>query len=373
MNIHVAIRNLVLSGVCLITLAGCSATGGEQETAQALLVIIVSKQPVELTEAYSASIRGRQDVDIIPQVAGRITRLCVKEGERVKKGQVLAVIDQAPYQAALRTAVANVSAAKARVETARIELSGKQSLFDEHVISDYELSVARNQLAVANAELDQAKAQEADARNNLSYTEIKSPSNGVVGTLPYRIGALVGPSIEQPFTVVSDNSDMYAYFSISENKLRQFVEKYGSIDRIISDLPSLSLKLNDGTTYGISGKIETISGMVNSTTGAVQIKALFPNPDRELLSGTIGNVVIQGADSDAIVIPKTSTVELQDKIIAYRLHNGQTQAAYLTVDRFNDGNNYIVKDGLAVGDTIISEGVGLVREGMSVTPKFEKK
>lgn len=373
MNIHNVIRNLVLSGVCLIALAGCSASEGEQETAQSLPVLIVSKQPVELTETYSASIRGRQDVDIIPQVAGRITRLCVKEGEQVKNGQVLAIIDQAPYQAALRTAVANVSAAKARVETARIELSGKQSLFDENVISDYELSVARNQLAVAKAELEQAKAQEADARNNLSYTEIKSPSNGVVGTLPYRIGALVGPSIEQPFTVVSDNSDMYAYFSISENKLRQFIEKYGSIDRIISDLPSLSLKLNDGTTYAVPGKIETISGVINSTTGAVQVKALFPNPDKELLSGTIGNVVIQGLDPDVIVIPKTATVEMQDKIIAYRLHNGQTQAAYLTVDGFNDGNNYVVRNGLSAGDTIISEGVGLVREGMSVTPKFEKK
>lgn len=373
MNIHVAIRNLVLSGVCLISLAGCSATGGEQETVQALPVLIVSKQPVELTETYSASIRGRQDVDIIPQVTGRIIRLCVKEGEHVKNGQVLAVIDQAPYQAALRTAVANVSAAKARAETARIELGGKQSLYDENVISDYELSVARNQLAIAQAELEQAKAQEIDARNNLSYTEIKSPSNGVVGTLPFRIGALVGPTLDQPFTVISDNSEMYAYFSISENKLRQLVARYGSIEGIISEMPAVKLQLNDGSVYGRDGEIETISGIVNSTTGAVQIKALFPNPDKKLLSGTIGNVVLQESDSEAIVVPKTATVELQDKIIAYRLKNGKAEAAYLTVDRLNDSNNYIVRQGLSVGDTIISEGVGLVKEGMSVTPKTEQR
>lgn len=158
-----------------------------------------------------------------PQISGRIIRLKVKEGERVKTGQVLAVIDQVPYRAALRTAQANVSAAQAKVETARIELRGKQALFDEKVISDYELSLARNQLAVACAELEQAKAQESDARNNLSYTEIKSPSNGVVGTLPYRIGALVGPNMAQPFTVVSDNAEMYAYFSISENMLRRYL------------------------------------------------------------------------------------------------------------------------------------------------------
>lgn len=367
-------RNIIISGTCgLIILTGCKQSSEGTESAQSLSVLTVSEQPVELTETFSASIRGRQDVDIIPQVSGRITRLCVKEGERVRRGQVLAVIDQVPYQAALSTAVANVSAAKARVETARIELNGKQSLFDENVISDYELSVARNQLAVAQAELEQAKAHEADARNNLSYTEIKSPSDGVVGTLPYRMGALVSPSIEQPFTVVSDNSGMYAFFSISENKLRQLVARYGSIDRIISEMPAVKLQLNDGSLYERVGKIETISGVVNSTTGAVQIKALFPNPDKKLLSGTIGNVIIKGLGSDAIVVPMTATVELQDKIIAYRLKNGKAEAAYLTVDRLNDGNNYIVKDGLAVGDTIISEGVRLVKEGMSVTPKTEKK
>lgn len=373
MNIRNIISVAVLSGACLLQLTGCKQSTEETETVQSLPVAIVSEQPIELTETFSASIRGRQDVDIIPQVSGRITRLCVKEGERVKCGQVLAVIDQVPYNAALRTAVANVNATKARVETARIELSGKQSLFDENVISDYELSVAHNQLAVAQAELEQAKAQEADARNNLSYTEIKSPSDGVVGTLPYRIGALVSPTIEQPFTVVSDNSEMYAYFSISENKLRQLVARYGSIDKIIEQIPPVNLQLNDGTIYNKPGKIETISGVVNPATGAVQIKALYPNPDRELLSGTIGNVIFPGLDSEAIVVPMTATVEIQDKIIAYRLRNGNAEAAYLTVEKLNDGNNYVVKSGLAVGDTIISEGVGLIREGMSVTPKTEKR
>ena len=352
---------------------GSLQTGTEgEETGQALPVMVVSSQPIEFEETYSASIRGLQDVDIIPQVSGRIIRLCVKEGEQVKTGQVLAVIDQVPYQAALRTARANVSAAQAKVETARIELNGKQSLFDEKVISDYELSVARNQLAVAQAELEQAKAQEANARNDLSYTEIKSPSNGVIGTLPYRIGALVGPTIEQPFTVVSDNSEMYAYFSVSENKLRQLRAQYGSIDKMISRMPEVGLQLNDGTLYGQKGHIETVSGIVNPTTGAVQIKALFPNPDRELLSGTIGNVILQGVNTDAILVPMSATVELQDKIIAYRLKNGKAEAAYLTVDRLNDGNHFVVEQGLSVGDTLITEGVGQLKEGMNVTPKTTK-
>lgn len=369
MNRRTWIAGVTATALLAASLTACKPEQQEQETGQVLPVMVVSSRTVEFQETYSASIRGRQDVDIMPQVSGRISRLYVKEGERVKSEQVLAVIDQVPYLAALRTAQANVSAAQAKTETARIELQGKQALFDEKVISDYELSLARNQLAVALAELEQAQAQETDARNNLSYTEIKSPSDGVIGTLPFRIGALVNPNMVQPFTVVSDNSKMYAYFSVSENKLRQFRAQYGSIDKMISEMPEVSLQLNDGSLYEKKGHIETVSGVVNPTTGAVQIKALFPNPDRELLSGTIGNVVIQGLKTDAILIPMTATVELQDKVIAYRLKNGKAEAAYLVVDRLNDGNHFVVKQGLSVGDTIVTEGVGLVKEGMIVTAK----
>lgn len=372
MNRRTWIAGVTLAILLAASLTACKNEQKEQETGQTLPVMVVASRSVEFQETYSASIRGRQDVDIMPQVSGRITRLCVKEGERVRTGQVLAVIDQVPYRAALRTAQANVSAARAKVETARIELQGKQALFDEKVISDYELSLARNRLAVSLAELEQAKAQEADARHNLSYTEIKSPSDGVVGTLPYRIGALVSSGMAQPFTVVSDNSEMYVYFSVSENKLRQLKARYGSIDKMISQMPEVSLQMNDGTLYNKKGRIKTVSGVVNSTTGAVQIKALFPNPDRELLSGTIGNVILQGLNVDAILVPMTATVELQDKIIAYRLKNGKAEAAYMTVDRLNDGNYFVVRQGLSVGDTIIAEGVGQVREGMIVKPKIAK-
>lgn len=354
------------------SLAACKQEQKEQETGQTLPVLVVSSQTAQFQESYSASIRGQQDVDILPQVAGRITRLCVKEGESVRAGQVLAIIDQVPYRAALRTAQANVSAAMAKAETARIELQGKQALCDAKIISDYELSLARNQMKVALAELEQAKAQETDARNNLSYTEIKSPSDGVIGTLPFRIGSLVGPTMSQPFTVVSDNVQMYAYFSISENRLRQYIRRYGNVAGKIAQMPPVSLQLNDGTLYERKGRIETVSGVVNSTTGAVQVKALFPNPDRELLSGTMGNVILQGLNEDAIIIPMTTTLELQDKTVAFRLCQGKAEAAYLTVDRLNDGNVFVVRQGLAVGDTIVAEGVGLVREGMIVTPKTTK-
>ena len=180
-------------------------------------------------------------------------------------------------------------------------------------------------------------------------------------------------NLAQPFTVVSDNAEMYAYFSISENMLRRYSARYGSIDSMIAGTPEVGLQLNDGSLYKAKGRIETVSGVVDPVTGTVQIKALFPNPDRELLSGSIGNVILQNPKTEAVTIPMTATVELQDKIIAYRLKNGQAEAAYLTVDRLNDGNRFIVKEGLSVGDTIVAEGVGLVREGMSITPKNETK
>ena len=355
------------------TLTACKPRQKEEETGRSFPVMAVSSRHVEFTETYSASIKGRQDVDIIPQVSGRVTRLCVKEGERVRKGQVLAILDQVPYQAAYRTASANVNAALAKVETARIELAGKQSLFDERVISDYELSLAKNSLAVAQAELEQAEAQKLEAGNNLSYTEIKSPSDGVVGTLPYRVGALVGPSISEPFTQVSDNSEMYAYFSVSENKLRQLTSRYGSVDGMISGMNEVGLQLNDGSIYSRKGRLETVSGVVNPTTGAVQLKVLFPNPDHELMSGSVGNVIIQSQSSDAVVIPISTTFELQDKIVAYRVKDGLAEAAYLSVDRLNGGREFVVRQGLSVGDTIVAEGVGLVREGMKVTTETESR
>ena len=369
MNRRTWIAGITVTSLLAALLTACKQEQREQEMRQTLPVMVVSSRAVEFQESYSASIRGRQDVvHSTPSVGPYHPPVC-ERGSRLRRDKCLPSSTKCPIRRALRTAQANVSAAQAKVETARIELQGKQALFDEKVISDYELSLARNGLAVALAELEQAKAQETDARNNLSYTEIKSPSNGVVGTLPFRIGALVSPGMTQPFTVVSDNAEMYAYFSVSENKLRQFRTQYGSIDKMISQMPEVGLQLNDGTFYGRKGRIETVSGVVNATTGAVQIKARFPNPDRELLSGTIGNIVLQGVDADAILLPKTATVELQDKIIAYRLRNGKAEAAYLTVDRLNDGNHFVVKQGVSVGDTIITEGVGLVKEGMIVTPK----
>jgi membrane fusion protein (multidrug efflux system) len=282
---------------------------------------------------------------------------------------VLAVIDQVPYQAALRTAQANVSAAQAKVETARIELQGKQALFDEKVISDYELSLARNGLAVALAELEQAKAQETDARNNLSYTEIKSPSNGVVGTLPFRIGALVSPGMTQPFTVVSDNAEMYAYFSMTERQLLSQIREGGSIKEILEKMPDVQLQLIDGTMYADSGRVETISGVIDQTTGSVTMRALFPNKHNVLRSGSTGNVVFPNPLHDVIMIPQSATTEIQDKQFVFVLQPDNTlKNTEVKVFSLDDGKYYYVTEGLKAGEKIVIEGVQNLKDGQSITP-----
>lgn len=215
----------------IMTLCACGSGQMQQEQVQQYPVIQVNKSSIELQESYSATMKGRQDVEIYPQVSGTISKLCVKEGEQVKKGQPLFVIDQVPYQAALRVATANVRAAEAQVETARLDYDSKQMLFDEEVISEYDLLQAKNALAIAKAGLEQVKAQEINARNDLSYTEVKSPANGVVGTLPYRTGALVGPSMLQPLTIISDTEQMYIYFSMTENDIRGLIRQYGTPTR----------------------------------------------------------------------------------------------------------------------------------------------
>lgn len=353
--------------------SACKKESQQMDDELSLPTIVVGKGEMETSESYSASIRGRQDVDVLPQIAGRIVELRVHEGEAVKAGQPLAVIDQTPYKAALRMASANVAVAKAKVQSAQTEVAGKQTLFNEKVISDYDLSLARNQLAMAQAELEQARAQQDDARNNLSYTIIKSPSAGVVGTLPYRVGAMVSPTMEKPFTVVSDNSAMFAYFSMSEKRLRQLIGQYGSVDKMIAAMPAVTLQLSDGTTYEHPGRVESISGIVDQTTGSAQVKALFPNPEQQLLSGSVGDVVFERRTDNAIIIPKTATIELQDKTIAYRLRHGKAQAVYLNVADYTDGKSLVVSQGLTVGDTIVAEGTGTLREGMTVKPTPAKR
>lgn len=353
---------------CCALLAACGnapaeQTGGEYE------VLTVSTSDKTLQTHYSAAIRGRQDIDIYPRVSGTLTRLCVAEGQTVRRGQLLFVVDQVPYQAALRTAEANVAAARAAIATSQLTYDSRKELYEQRVVSEFDLKTAYNALLTAQAQLAQAEAQEVNAANDLSYTEVKSPADGVVGTLPFRVGTLVSPSMTKPLTTVSDNSNMYIYFSMTENQLLGLTRRYGSKDKALAEMPSIGLQLNDQSTYPHEGRIETISGVIDSSTGTVSLRAVFPNAEGLLNSGGSGNVIIPEERKGVIVIPQTATYETQDKVRVYKVVDGKAQSAPVVVTRVNGGAEYIVESGLNPGDVIVSEGVGLLNEGTPVKAK----
>lgn len=355
--------------VCATLLTSCnnnqSATPEvEYET------LLISTSNRELTNIYPATIRGRQDIAIYPQVGGFISEVAVVEGQKVAKGQTLFVIDQVPYKAALQTATANVEAAKAGVSTAQLSYESKKELFQRNVVSQFELSTAENNLLTAKAQLAQAEAQEVNAKNNLSYTVVKSPSSGVVGTIPYRMGALVSSAIPKPLTTVSDNSEMYVYFSMTENQLLNLTRQYGAVDIALRKMPDVHLLLSDGSTYSYPGRIETISGVIDPTTGSASIRAVFPNQGRLLYSGGAGNVLIPQHRENCIVIPQIATVEIQDKTYVYKVVEGIAQRTMIEVSPVDRGQEYIVEAGLNPGDLIVSEGVGLIRPGALVKSKI---
>jgi membrane fusion protein (multidrug efflux system) len=315
-----------------------------------------------LQNTYSATIRGRQDIEIYPQVAGKLTRLCVTEGQVVRAGQPLFIIDQIPYRAALMTAMSNVRAAQAAVATAKLTFDSKSKLYASKVVSAFDVQTAKNAWLTAIAQLGQARAQEISARNNLSYTVVKSPSAGVVGTLPYRVGALVSASLQQPLTTVSDNSQMYVYFSISENQLLDYTQQYGSMEQAIKAFPLVKLMLNNGTEYSQPGKIESISGVIDTQTGTATVRAVFPNKGRLLHSGASGNVVVpytyktlhrHSADGDHADAGQDSGLQSRQRQSHF--------CANVTVAPYNNGQEYVVTSGLNAGDVIIAEGAGLVR------------
>ena len=332
-------------------------------------VMTIATTDREIPINYSATIRGRQDIAIYPQVSGTIFELCVNEGQTVSKGQPLFIIDQVPYKAALQTADANVAAAKAGVATAQLTYDSKKELYAKNVVSQYDLLTAENTLLTAKAQLAQAEAQRVNAANNLSYTVVKAPANGVVGTLPYRVGALVSASIPQPLTTVSDNSDVYVYFSMTENQLLNLTRQYGSIANTLKNMPDVRLVLNDGSVYDRTGRIESISGVIDTSTGSVQLRAVFPNADGLLHSGGAGSVIVPNIHKDCVVVPQVATFELQNKVYVYKVEDGKATSSMIDVEKINNGREYIVKSGLTPGDVIVAEGVGLLREGTPIVVK----
>ena len=326
----------------------------------------VTRSDQTLVSPYTARLTGRQIVEIRPQVSGRITRICINEGQQVRKGQTLFIIDQTPYRAALQVARANVEAAQAKLTTARMEYESSRKLKAGQVISDYTVQTSLNALNEAKAALSQAKAQELNARNSLSYTEVKSPVNGSASMIPYHVGALVSSSIAEPLVTVADDNVMYAYFSITENQTLDLIQQYGSLNQFLQQASDVQLKLSNGTLYPQHGRINAVSGTVDNTTGAVSLRATFLNPQHLLHNGASATVLLPTKRQGCISIPQEATYELQNRIFVYRVIDGKTKATPIEVFPQNNGREYIVERGLEPGDIIVSEGAALMKDGMEV-------
>ena len=360
---------IVLFAFCLTLLSSCGKKGFDMGGAPECAVQTLQPATVNLTSSYPATIKGKQDVEIRPQVSGFITKVCVDEGSMVRKGQVLFIIDPTQYEAAARSAKAAVATAEAAVSTQQITVDNKRALNKKNIISDYDLAMAENSLASAKAQLASAKAQLISAEQNLGFTNVKSPSDGIVNDIPYRLGSLVSPSIATPLTIVSDITEMYVYASLTEKELLELVRKDGSQSAAVETYPEVQLQLSDGSTYDQKGKIETISGVINANTGAVSIRATFPNSNHLLRSGGMGNLIIPYHMENALVVPQKATTEIQDKKFVFLQQPDNTvKMNEITILNIDNGQEYVVTSGLKQGDLIVIENVGTLKDGQTIKP-----
>lgn len=360
------LKGIITVFLCSILAISCSQNKTSTNESSEYPLMTLKREDRQLTEQYAAVIRGRQDVEVRPQVSGTITQVRVEEGAKVKRGQILFIIDQVPYKAAVEVAKAAVATAEAAEETARQTLEGKQMLYADKVISDFELRTAQNEYKSAQAATMQARAELVNARNNLSYTEVKSPVDGVAGMTDFRIGALVSATMTEPLISVSDNSRMLAYFSLTEKQVLSLTKQYGSLEEVLKSFPEVSLKLNDGSVYEHKGKIDVISGIIDKTTGTVSLRAIFDNSDGRLMSGGQANIILPYDRPGSIVIPQEATYEIQNRIFAYRVIGGVAKSTSIEVFPINNGKEYIVESGLEEGDVIVSEGAGLLKDGTKI-------
>ena len=354
-------------------LPSCSKSGQQmpQGQAPAIATITLSPENADLQTTFPATIKGKTDIDIRPQVTGFITKVHVDEGQRVRKGQVLFTLDQGQFNAAVDQARAAVNSAQTAVNTQQLTVDNKKALLDKNIISDYEYQMALNSLSQAKAQLANAKAALVTAQKNLAYTTVTSPSDGVVGTIPNREGSLASPSSAQPLTTVSENSQVYAYFSLTEKDLLNLVgEGERTVEAAIKSMPEVSLRLSDGTMYPLTGKVATVSGVIDNNTGSSSVRALFANPQGVLRSGGTGQIIMPNLKENVIVIPQKATFELQDRRFVYVVNDSNKVASTpIVIDPVNDGKNFVVLSGLKAGDRIAVEGVGTkLSDGMTINP-----
>lgn len=336
-------------------------------------VVTLQQTDAELSTTYPATIKGVQDIEIRPKIAGHITRVLVDEGDFVRAGQALFQIDATQYQAAVSQAEAQVRVIQTNIATQELTVQNKQTLLEKKIISQYDYDVAANQLKSLKAQLLQAQAGLQSARDNLRFCTVSSPVSGVVGTIPYRVGSLVSSGTVEPLTTVSNIAQMYVYFSMTEKQLLALTRQ-GGIDQAMAAMPAVEFVMADGTTYSQKGAVTAISGVIDQNTGAVQIRATFDNAGRVLRSGGTGSIVMPVHAKGVILVPQKATYDVQNKHFVYVVGaDNVVKSREIEVLVQNDGNNYVVTSGLKAGERIVVEGVSQLKNDTKINPITPKQ
>ena len=379
----VSFRSLLpaLGLVFAFVLSACGgATGQDSSTSEnaptPYPVLSVEARSLVLPSSYPTTLEGVQTVSVRPRVEGFIVEMKVDEGDPVERGEVLFRLNNEEYRQAVRSAKADVEAARANVQQAQDEVERLTSLVEKDIVSEYELRSAKNTLASRKGALSQAQAALKNAQVNLDYTYVRSPADGVIGSIPYRIGSLVSSNSAEPLTVVSDISEVRAYFSMNERELLEMVQETGVGDRDgvlrerIANLPDAHLILSDGTTYEHAGDISLASGHINTETGSASFRARFPNPEKMLRNGATGTLQIPYRRDSSIVVPKSATYEVQDKRFVYRVTDSSTvESTEIRVSARSTARLFVVNEGLSAGDRIVTEGIGGISDGTAIRPR----
>ncbi|ULQ52008.1 efflux RND transporter periplasmic adaptor subunit [Flavihumibacter fluvii] len=368
----------VMAIVASIILYSCGNISQPETAAapevQAYPVFKLAAKDATLATDYPANLQGIQNIEIRPKIDGFIEAIYIDEGATVKKGQLLFRIRAPQYQQDLNTAAAAINSAEADLNVAELQVQKTRTLVEKDIISKFELQSAENNLKVRKSALAQAQANYANAKTNLGYTTITSPVNGMVGALPYKLGSLVGSTTPMPLTTISNISKVYAYFSMNEKQLLEFSKQYlgSTIEEKLNQLPPVDLILSDGTTYPEKGKVETISGFINSQTGTASFRASFPNPLALIRSGGSALVRMPVFLKNAVVIPQKSTYELQGKHFVYLVQDsGKVTSTEIGIMDKSVGQYYVVTGGLKPGETLVLESAAPLPDGTRIKPDLQ--
>jgi membrane fusion protein (multidrug efflux system) len=364
----------ILSGLLLVS--ACNSQGKQNDNhldqgTQSYKVLTLQPRSATLNTDYPASIQGLQNIEIRPKVDGFVEKIYVDEGSMVKRGQLLFKINAPQYQQEVRTAEAGIKTAEADVSTAKLQVDKVKPLVEKEIISHYELESAQNTLQSKEAALAQAKATLENARVNLGYTTITSPVDGVIGSLPYKLGSLVTSTTTEPLTTVYNTATVYAYFAMNEKQLLDFSSDSSntSLQAKLNHMPKVTLILSNGIPYEHTGKIETVNGQINTATGSANFRAAFVNPKGLLHSGSSATVRIPTFLKSGIIIPQNVTYQLQDKRFAYVV-DGQNKIKNVVIEVMDNtpGQFYVVTSGLKGGDRIVIESVSNIKDGTEIKP-----